>query len=320
MNPLVRTLVLGGLVLAGAVYGINYHNDTVARLEFEKGHEALRSAYVERAGWMRSIANEDRYRDELVSLNKWYDASLADLHNRFPGRFVEDAPLKELEAQKAAGQLKAEDFNLKKEFFDLTKTFSDLIASGRYSPVLTSVSNGVRLDVVGVKREPHEGRQALRVDVVAWGAPRREISQRSDSGKSVTSRMQLDFALKELNLEFTTMEQPKNPKAQPEEKLYGEFKAGAPTMTVEYPERWLPAFPPQAALMTYWIEPMPREATSVTWKLSGEVRSPSGGPLPFVAEWKVTPQADWQLKEGEKFEAEERVMPEEEMRRGAGAE
>lgn len=308
MNAVVKTLILGGAVVGGAIFALDAHNDQVSRLDLEAQRYRLRAAYVERTSFAYSLPSTDRYRDEFSSASKWYEAELADLYNHHPGKHDPDAALHELEEQQKSGKLKAEAFASRKEFYDLAKGFYTLVQTGKYNPLYSAPMYGVRVDLLSIRRETYEGKSRLRVDAAVWGAPRRESITRSDNGKSATSKMMLDFAFKKLSLEFV----------DDKHKLVGGGDTGAPTFLVDHPERWVPDFPPQAALAVWYIDPMPREAASATFRLEAEIRSPSGGPIPMTISTTVMPQEDWKLRDGEKFEGEERVMPVEEMERGAG--
>ena len=303
MGKIVRTLVLGGLVLAAAFFAFDAHDKQVTDLEYDLQLANLRNQYVERAAWVRSIPAEERWRDEFVSLNRWFEAQWTDLHNRFPGRGSPDAVLAAIEAEAAAGG-SAESVALKKEFFEHTKGFHQMLASGHYIPVAHHVASGVRIDLLDMKKVPYEGRTALRVDAVVWGAPRQELVGKVE-GKAAYKKMTLDFALNALSLEFV----------DEKDKLIGGGDTGGPVILVDYPERWIPGFPPQAALATWWIEPMPNDTKEVLLKMNGEIRSAAAGSFPVDMEWRLPAKESWKLGDGKTFEGDERLMPEEAMDR-----
>lgn len=305
MNPVVRSLILGGLVAGAAVFAMGEHNETVAGLEYENAREKLRAAFGERAGYVRSLADEDRYREELSTVTKWYAAEVSGIYNRFPGKKAPGKVLKEIEAATAAGTMKEGEAQLRKEFYEEAKLFYDLFQSGRYNPVATATQNGVRFDLVSMKRDTYEGRSRLRVDFAVWGAPRRETVTKSPDGKQATAKMNLDFGLRGLGIELVDAKQ----------KLIGGGDTGAPTIVVEHPERWIQDFPPQFAVGTWWIDPLLAEAETVLLNISGEIRSPSSGALPVTFEWKLPNRDEWKARAGEKFDGEERVMAEEDLKR-----
>jgi hypothetical protein len=305
MGPLIIRLLLGLAVCGAAVYAMGEHNAVVNKLEFENARERLRSAFTDRAGYVRSLASEDRYRDELAAVTKWYAAEVSAVYNRFPGTKDPDRTLNEIEKAVDEGRMKPAEAELRKEFFDETKQAFDLIASGKYNPLATSSQNGVRFDLVSMRRDMHEGQSRLRVDFTLWGAPRRETVQKSPDGKQGTVKTTLDFGLRSLGLEFVDAKS----------KLLGGGNAGPPTILVEVPERWIQDFPPQFAVGTWWIDPFPREAESVLLKIDGELRPPGAPAIPVGYEWKLANREAWMLREGEAFEGEERTMPEEDLQR-----
>lgn len=305
MSRLLLTLILGGAVAALAYFAVDTHNKQVASLEHQIGAEQLRAAFVERAGFVWSIESPERYVDELTSLVRWYEAERADLHNRYPGHFNPNAALDELDKLVAAGALSASDARARREWYDRTKELYDLILSGRYAPLRTTTINGVRVDLLAFRRDLYEGRSRLRLDVVTWGTPRREQRTSSEGGKLVTRRVLLDLGFQGLDIEMID--------ATP--RLVAGGKTGAPTMQVEYPERWIADFPPQVSYSLWWIDPLPEETETVKLSLSGEIRSPFGGALKFKQDWELAAKDDWRVRDGESFDGEERVLPQEALTR-----
>lgn len=309
MNRIVGVLILGGCLVAVAVVGVNYHNAKMAELQLEAGRSRLRAAYVERAGVINAASNAERHHEELYSLVKWYDAQLADLYNAFPGLHDADGAMKEMQAQLAAGKLKPEEMATKKEWYDETKGLYDAITHGRYTPLVTAVQEGVRIDILSIKRATYEGKNRLRMDVVLWGAPRREVTTAIKQGQGTRTKMELDFALKGLEFEFV----------DEKEKLLGGGATGAPTMVVDYPERWVSDFPPQVALGIWYFDPFPAETKTISMKMTADVKSPTSPAFGVTQEWKLVPQPEWLIRPGEKFEGEERVMSKEELDRSGRA-
>lgn len=306
MNPLLRIVLLAGLVLAALVYGIGAHTDAVKTLEFDLAKERLRAAFTERAAYTRSLSDTERWANELVSVSRWYESEWTDLLNRHPERRAEADVLATMEAQVAAGQMPKQELENRREWYDATKSIHSLITSGRYTPIASAISNGVRLDIVGLSRATYAGRERMRLDVALWGAPRRELVQKNDTG--ATLKRQLDFAFTKLGLEFI----------DEKSKLIGGGDTGAPTLVVDYPERWIPQFPPMAVLGTYWIDAFPENAATVDIRIAGDIRSPTAAPIPVSFEWKLPVRASWKVGAGETFEGEERLLPAGEIDRSAG--
>lgn len=309
MGKILFSILAGGLLVAGAVYAVNAHNDQINRLQLELGRQKLRAQYLERIGTIDAASDVDRHKQELSNTLKWYDAELADLYNDYPGLHDPDGPMKELQAEVAAGQLKPDELANKKEWYDESKNLYDAIEHGKYDPLMTTVVEGIRMDLLSLKRVTYEGRSRLRMDVVLWGAPRREVATKIEQGRESRVKEQLDFGFKGIDFEFVDEDQ----------KLIGGGSAGVPTMVVDYPERWIPDFPPQVALAIWYLDPFPAETKNIDMKLTAEVRSPTSQAFPITQDWKLVPQPDWLIRPGEKFEGEERVMSKEEMDRSGKA-
>lgn len=302
MGKLIRTVIIGVVLVAGAYFALDAHDKQVTELAYDLELASLRGQYVERAGWVRSIESTERWRDEFVSLNRWYDAQWTALHNRFPGRSTSEAVLAGIEAESLAGA-KPQETALKKEFFEHTLAFHKLLSGGRYVPIDHHVSNGVRIDLLDMKKETHDGQRALRVDLVIWGAPRETIESKVQG--ETMKKVVLDFALNALSLEFI----------DEKDKLIGGGDTRGPEILIDYPERWVPSFLPQAAIATWWIEPMPQATKTVLLKIDGAIRSGAVGAMPVNMEWRLPARDGWKLGEGQAFEGDERVMPEEAMDR-----
>lgn len=309
MNPLIRLTLVAAALLGVGAFAFRSHTESMRRFEHDLARERLRAAYVERAAWIRSLSDGERYRDEFAQLARWYKAEWNDISNRFP-ELQGPGALAEMEAQVAAGKMAREELANRREWYDATKAVHQLIEQGNYDPLLTSTTNGVRLDVVGMRRENYEGKSRLRLDVVAWGAPRREIVQKVDrgmAGSEAQVKFSADFDFRRLILEFIDEQQ----------KLVGGTEGGAPVIVVERPERWFPQFPPMAVIGTYWLDPFPDKTASVSLRVATEVKSPWSAPLPAFYEWRVPARPEWRVRTGESFDAEERLFGEDQVDRSA---
>jgi hypothetical protein len=299
MSRILVAVLFGALFVGAAIIGVNSYNQQVARLSLEMGRQKLRAEYDERAGAINNGSNADRHREELSSLVKWYDVELSGLYNEFPGIHDPDGPMKEMQ------KLKPDELATKKEWYDEAKTLYDSIEKGKYAPLMTAVQEGVRIDLLSLKRATYEGKNRLRMDVVIWGAPRREVATKIEAGKEARAKQELDFGFRGLTFEFV----------DDKEKLLGGGNTGAPTMTVDYPERWIPDFPPQVAMAIWYVDPFPAETKNIDLKMAAEIKSPTMGSQSIEQEWKLVAQPDWLIRPGETFEGEERVMAPDELDR-----
>jgi hypothetical protein len=292
MNAVVKTVVIGGALLAGGVYALNTHNAQVSKLDFELQRSRLRASYMERASFAYSLSDGGRWRDELAATTRWYEAELADLANRHPGQ---------------ASPVTADGRDGKDEAAEAVGAVYERLQSARYAPIATTTSEGVRIDLLSMRRALVDGKSRLRLDAVVWGAPRRTTVTKAD-GKGAAAKLSLDFALQKISLEFVDAHK----------KLLGGGDGGPPSLLVGNPERFAPAFPPQAAVAVWYLDPMPAEAASAELVIGGEIRSSGGVPVPVTAKHTLAVEGEWRVRDGEKFEGEERAMPAEELDRGAG--
>lgn len=306
MNMLVRTLLVGALIVGGGLFGLHVHNETVDRLELDLGKERLRASWHERAGHVRGIEDPERYRDEFRAAARWYASEITALYNRFPGKRDRDQALTDMEAQVAAGKMKPQELQRRKEWFDETRAVLEIIEGGRYRPVVSGIANGVRVDLLGITRVRHEGESQLRLDFVAWGVPRR-VEAKKNSDKTTVVRTDVDFGLDSIDFEFIDDQQ----------KLIGGLNGGRPQFFIDHPERWMADFPPHAWIGTYWIDPMPENTHTVSLRIGGQVRSTVGAALPIAFDWELPAKSDWRVREGESFDGDERLLPGEDIDRSA---
>ncbi|MFM2154077.1 MAG: hypothetical protein RL199_2512, partial [Pseudomonadota bacterium] len=291
MNAVAKTVVIGGALLAGGVYALNAHNLQVTKLDYDLQRSRLRAAYMERTSFAYALSDGGRWRDELASTTRWYEAELADLANRHPNQ-----------GPAAAG----DEREGRDEAAEAVGDVYGRLKSARYTPFASSTSDGVRIDLLSLRRANVEGRSRLRLDAVVWGAPRHTTVTKAD-GKGTAAKVSLDFTLQKFGLEFLDAKK----------KLLGGGDGGPPALLVANPERFEPAFPPQAAVAVWYLDPMPNDAATAELSIGGEIRSPGGVPIPVTARHTLNVEGDWRVRDGEKFEGEERTMPEEELDRGA---
>jgi hypothetical protein len=291
MNVVAKTVVIGGALLAGGVYALNAHNAQISKLDYDLQRSRLRAAYMERTSFAYALADGGRWRDELAATTRWYEAELADLANRHPGQ-----------ASVASGDQREG----KDEASEAVGAVYEKLKSARYAPIASTTSEGVRIDLLALRRATVEGKSRLRLDAVVWGAPRHTTVTKAD-GKGTNAKVSLDFTLQKFGFEFLDAKK----------KLLGGGDGGPPALLVANPERFEPSFPPQAAVAVWYLDPMPADAATAELVLGAEIRSPGGVPLPVTAKHSLTVESDWRVRDGEKFEGEERTMPEEELDRGA---
>jgi hypothetical protein len=309
MSPIVRTGLLVAVLAAAGITAASLYRNRVEDYEFLRAQDRLRLDFLERAVWVRSIPNDDTYGDENAALLKWYFAELTDLFNRFPKKRNAPDGMAELEARARKGFVSSQDVETAKEWYDTAKEMYAAMEKG-YRPHLTAHKEAMRLDVVSVRRALLNGQPRLRVDFLLWGVPRQMTGRETEGGQK-QKRMTVQVAFKQLAFKFL------DGKGNIVAEMSG---GGEPHLKVEYPERWIATFPPQALTGTWYLEVFPREAARVAWSVEVQGRSLNGNEVVAKFDWEVPVHDDWKLKEGEKWEAQEMVMPEEYIQRKEGAE
>jgi hypothetical protein len=290
-------------VVAAAVMGINTHNEQVASLQLDLDKERLRAQFMERAAGVHGLTATDRRAEELASLVKWYRSEIASVCNKAPGKCDPDIAVKEAEAH--ATESKKGDLELRKEFAAETKALYDTIVKGAYHPMATALLEGVRIDLLSLKRAQVEGKSRLRLDVAIWNAPQ-EVEERGDPTKAQTLKKQLNFGFKGLSYDCF----------DDEETKLGGAMGGGPNFVIEAPERWYTDFPPQGALAVWYLDPIPEKSATLDLRLSGDLRSASNVSIPVSQQWTLIVDPSWPVHAGETFDGKVQEMPEEEMKRG----
>jgi len=287
--------IIAFVVGAVIVYG-KYKTKTI-EAERTLDAERIRSAYLERVGWIRSIPDEKVYKDEVGTFFRWYFNEVNEHLNRFRGNREFDDYLTELEQRKKSGGRDAQAGE-KKASYDYAKALFDQMRTGRYQPIFSGTDKGMRLDVASgdVKRTGNKAQISL--PVVLWGA-QRELREDAKVQKMVTS---VSFGVNWKLIDAKG-------------KLYGEMTVnGDPAGKIDWPERFIREFPPQMVLGHFDMDLLPAEVAKIEMTFNISSRAPSGGDAVANYVWKLDAPAEWKLKAGEKWEgAEESVRPEEEI-------
>jgi hypothetical protein len=83
-------------------------------------------------------------------------------------------------------------------------------------------------------------------------------------------------------------------------KLHGELDInGDPANKIDWPERFIPEFPPQVVIGAYELDLLPADVARVEAEFTVTSRSPSGGEAKGTFVWKLDVPSDWKLKPGE---------------------
>ncbi len=263
----------------------------------------IQKDYLERVGWIRTIPEEKAYKEEVNSFLRWYFRELNDHLARFHGNRKFDDYLKDL-SKRVDNQ---KEYAERKAYFDYTKKFFDELRSGGYSPVFSGADKGMRLDVTSASVQNEQNKPHLKLALALWGA-QRELRDESTMANGITAVIKKRIIT---SASFNVTWKLYDDKG----KLIGEMTAqGDPTMKVDYPEKYIPEFPPQMVLGYYSMDLVPADVARIEILFNVASRSPTGGEAMANFAWKMDAPQDWKLKPGEKWEgAEESVRPAEEI-------
>jgi hypothetical protein len=295
MNPLIRLLVILAIGGGGAYFGITSYNKLKVKDAHELDLARIQKEWLERANWVNATPEAEKYKEERSSIDKWYFTALNDHYNRYPTfknyyRVGDELGGKGGEkGGKKGGKKGGGDDALKGQYYELTKSVFDSLKEGSYSPVLTSNSNSLRLDIYKLGRD--KGGK-LRFDLVLWGAQRKLEKEAQAAGNTI-SRMLTACTFTAMNFKFI----------DEKGKVMGEMNVtGDPEIKVDYPERWIEEFPPQAVIGFYELDPLPAEPVKMQLEMTVTSRSGTGSDIPGSFKFEVPIDPSWKLGQGEKWE------------------
>jgi len=269
----------------------------------------IQKDYLERVGWIRSIPDERAYKEEVNTFLRWYFRELNDHMSRFHGNRKFDDYLTDL-SKRADNQ---KDYAEKKAYFEYTKRFFDELRSGAYSPAFSASDKGMRLDITTASVQTEQNKSHVKLGIALWGA-QRELRDESTSANGITAVIKKRMVT---SASFSVTWKLYDDKG----KLIGEMTAqGDPAMKVDYPEKYVPEFPPQMLLGYYAMDLIPADVAKIEMLCNVASRAATGGEAVANFAWKIDAPAEWKLRPGEKWEgAEESVRPAEEIDPAAAA-
>ena len=309
MNRYLGVFVALIAFTTAAVIGVSRHKAKTFEAERDLNLARIQREYLERVGWIRSIPEEKAYKEEVTNFLRWYFREIGDHAARSRGNGKFNGYLAEL-SKRADNQ---KEYAEKKEHFDYTKRVFDNLRSGSYSPLFSATDKGMRLDITSASVQPQSDKSQLKLEIVLWGA-QRELRDESTMAKGITAAIKKRMVT---SASFTSTWKLYDGNG----KLIGEMTAqGDPTMKVDYPEKYIPEFPPQMVVGYYALDLIPAEVAKIDLLFNVASRSPSGGDATANFQWKIDAPSEWKLRPGEKWAgAEEAVRPEEEIDPAASA-
>jgi hypothetical protein len=298
MNPLIRLIAVLVVAAGGSYYAFSTYHTLKREDEHKLDLQRIEKEFLERANWVNVVPSPEKYREERAGIDKWYFGALADHYNHFPQfknyyRVQDELSGKAPAASGKKGKkpAKTDDGDVRKEYFELTKATFDAMKDGHYAPAFTGTANSLRLDLLKLAKRT-DGQKGFRVDLVLWGAQRQLDKQTQAAGNTI-SRMNTAASFSGLNFRFF----------DEKGKVAAEMPVtGDPEIKVDYPERWIAEFPPQAVVGYYTLPPLPANATKMELTMSVTSRSSSGSEIPASFKWEIPVEADWKLAPGETWE------------------
>jgi hypothetical protein len=298
MRKLLVVALPIGLAILGLALLLSSSRSRADGYEARVERARLKRDFSERANAARNIPADKlpEWRDEVAALARWYFDELRAIHNRHPAE-----PARPVAAEPSAaerkGKLSEKDKASVQDFQKYAESRFALLKDGKYAPVQSMVTDGMRLDLLSVEpgSPPEGGAPGLRIDFALWGAPR--YVERARDGERTVSRNVVPVAFKRMALRFS----------DGSGKPYGEMSGGAePYQKLVDPERFVDDFPSGVLFGTWYVELLPREAAKVELEIETELRGASGAarPTAFRAAFQV-PDA-WKLPPGAVFQAEVR--------------
>jgi hypothetical protein len=276
-------VIIGGILIAAVM---TYRTSSAKALEAQREADfsRLQKDYLERVGWIRTNPDPASYGQEINSFFKTYFEQVSSHQNRYKLSKEFDSYLTELDKRGDKDE-RAQD---KKALYDYTRKVFDQMREGRYKPVWSATDKGMRLDVLSADVAMVMNKPQVRLQLVLWGAQREERSD-GKAKKMVTSAS------------FKTQWKLTDEKG----KLIGEMNGDDPSMKVDFPERFIPEFPPQMVLGHYDMDLVPSEVKKMEITFNVSSRSSSGGDAAATYLWKLDVPQGWRLGAGETWEGAE---------------
>lgn len=290
-------------VCAGIVFAARKweENDVSAKRDLNAAR--IRAEYLERAAWIRNIPDQKAYIDENQTFMTWYFKEVTSHLNKFGGSREFDDYLKELDERVKKHSKDPDDggkLDEKKARYEYArKVFDSLKKQGDYAPWWSATDKGIRLDIVSADTIRAGTEEKIHMPVVAWGLPRdSRTDDKNISRVTVNASFRFNWKL-----------------FDEKGKLLGEMPGeGGPDSRDDYPERVVKFFPPMAVIGHYDIDKLPPEVKTAEIEWTITARSPTGGDINAVFQWKGEVPAAWKLGAGETWKgAQESVRPEEEI-------
>lgn len=290
-NLLAFVLALGA-ILAGAAFLIFSTQDRAELADMKAEVAALRLETARQVALLVHSPDDKVGYDRQQAFRKHKEAVDA-LRKKYPALLKEDAFINEMEQRAKAGekdQAKTKDYRARYDY--VKEMYKQYIEAGNYKAIFSSESNGLRYDVVSIKKFTEGSTDGLRWDVIIYGAPVRDQLQ-------LTNINLVNW------LEFPELETSGKRKGQPKRTAFKmDIAPAMPTIWVDKPWEWMPEWPANVTVGYYVGLPAWDSRTkSVDITLTGQMRTLGGTTIPLEAVWnKVPVDSAWKGPAGGKWD------------------
>jgi hypothetical protein len=292
VKGLIAFVLAMGLVVAGAAYLLI---ETTGRAEESEMNRQLNDLRLETSRQVALLANspDDKVSYDRQQTFRKHLEGVGELRKKYPDLLKEDAYINNMEEAANLGTKdKAKTAEYRARYDYVKQMYEQYIKVGAYKPVLTGVSNGLRYDVVSMKKSNEGGKDGMRWDVIMYGAPSKDQLQLQNM--NVVSW-----------LEFPELETKGPRKGQPKRTVVkGDFSPMMPYVWVDKPWMWMPEWPANVTVGYYLgIPQWDSRAKTVDLTLTGAMRTEGGSGVPINMAWKKLPvDSSWKGSPGGAFD------------------
>ncbi len=288
------------IILVAAVWTTRKIESKQLEIQREAAASKIQREYLERIASARSNPDPQNYKSEIQNLLRSYFRDLGEFNTRFGGNKNFDEYLDELEGRGGKGSGKSQEKGAeKKAAYEYTRKVFEMMRGGNYSPLYTFTDRGIRLDILSASTQRVGADDKIHLPLVVWGLPREERADERGIKRVVTSG----------GFKF-------NWKIYDEkQKLLAEMPGeGGPDGRIDWPDRYIKAFPSMVVLGHYDVDKLPPEAKTAEITFTISARSPAGGDVTSNLVWKLDVPAEWKLGAGQAWKgAQDSVRSQEEI-------
>jgi hypothetical protein len=292
VKNLVAFIIALLIIMAAAGFMISTQKSRADQFELDRELALLHRETMRQFALLAHSPDDKIAYDRAQAVRKHADG-VKELRKKFPKELAEDAFIKNMEEKAALGEKdKAKTAEYRARYDYLKQMYEDYVKAGNYKVLFGGVSNGLRFEVVSVKKSNDGGQEGLRWDVFLTGAP-------------VKDQLTLNNLHLDAWLEFPEKETSGKRRGQPKRSVYkADLQPFLPYVLVDKPWEWMPDWP--AGLMVGYYIGIPQfdsRVTVVDMALTGQMRTLGGTAIPIEMSWKqMAVDASWKGSAGGKWD------------------